>query len=58
MCIYIYMYTPVFRTDILHLYGLDSIRILRVRGEVAHNTGSVPGNLTRRMSLCRMLASK
>ena len=56
ICIYIYICvspfrirTTVFRIKILHVRGLESVRILFPRGEIPHNTGNSPGNLTQRI---------
>ena len=40
--------TAAFRPKVLHLYSLDSIRISLSRGKIPQQTGSSPGNRTRR----------
>ena len=61
MYIYIYIYkkdkrgTAAFRTEILHAYGLDSIRNLCSRGELPRYTGNSLGNSARRIIVCKML---
>ena len=45
----------VFRTKILHVYGLNFIRILFSRGEIPQHTGNSPGNSARRILVCEML---
>ena len=50
--------TTVARTEILRVYGFESIRILFLRGEILQNTGNSLGNLARRILACEMAAPK
>ena len=47
--------TAVFHTNILPVYGFDSIRILLVRGEILPNTGNAPEISIRWILVCELL---
>ena len=50
--------TAILRTKILHVFALDSIRILFSRGEIPQHLGNSRGCSTRRILICEMLALK
>ena len=47
---------PFIRTESPHVYGSDSIRSLLSRGEISKLSCNSPGNQTRRILACEMLA--
>ena len=48
----------VFYTDILHVSGFDSSRVLFSRGDIFKHTGGSPGNSTQRILVCELSVCK